>query len=156
MNKYISFLLVPIMLLGINSNNCYSIEDNNIQTEQNNLHNLRLQFLRKTEYCDHLVYDSGLSIDFVFSFYHFDENLHLYIRWLCDSLNNNKNNNYLSVSAINKKLPSFIRKLDITKSGQISIQQLSSHLITEMYHHAIQFANEIINNISKLKKMLKT
>ena len=40
MKKYISFLLVPIMLLGVNGNSCYSMEDNNAgnnhQSSQNN------------------------------------------------------------------------------------------------------------------------
>ena len=44
MNKYISFLLVPIMLFGINSNSCYSMfasQENNsqdkiVQTNDNN------------------------------------------------------------------------------------------------------------------------
>ena len=38
MNKYISFLLVPMMLLGVNGNSCYSmnntIENNEIQTNK--------------------------------------------------------------------------------------------------------------------------
>ena len=29
MKKYISFLLVPIMLFGVNNSSCYSMEDNN-------------------------------------------------------------------------------------------------------------------------------
>ena len=42
MNKYISFLLVPMIVLGVSGNNCYSIEEEN-------MYQLRVRFMDVTE-----------------------------------------------------------------------------------------------------------
>ena len=90
MNKYIKFSLVSIMLFGANSNNCYSMEDNNIGDI---IHNARLQYLNAIKSFENSFSDINNTltnfISEVYETYHF---LFLRTRWICEYLNNSESN----------------------------------------------------------------
>ncbi len=154
MNKYINFLLVPIILFGISDNSCYSIDNDNV------IHDSRLQYIRAVDSCENSFLDCNNTIihfiDRVRETYHW---LFLRIRWICEYLDYSESNQAKQMATnIYNDVRNFARNLqhniDLRKDNINNIYNIIAleiyiiEMILDFYRNTIiEFTNSVSNNL---------